>query len=49
MDDVRGDFLAPTQGTTPAAVITNQNKMLRSSKSKENIHKLKLRIMHAAA
>ena len=26
MDDVRGDFLGPPQGTTPAAVIENENK-----------------------
>ena len=25
MDDVRGDFLGPPQGTTPAAVIANKN------------------------
>ena len=24
MDDVRGDFLGPLDGTTPAAVITNK-------------------------
>ena len=24
MDDVRGDFLGPPHGTTPAAVITNK-------------------------
>ena len=28
MDDVRGDFLGPPQGTTPAAVITNKIKSL---------------------
>ena len=26
MDDVRVDFLGPPHGTTPAAVITNENK-----------------------
>ena len=26
MDDVRGDFLGPPHGTTPAAVIANKNK-----------------------
>ena len=26
MGDVRGDFLGPPHGTTPAAVITNKNK-----------------------
>ena len=25
MDDVRGDFLGPPHGTTPAAVIANKN------------------------
>ena len=35
MDDVRGDFLGPPHGTTPAAVITNKNK-LRSFKSSEH-------------
>ena len=25
MDDVRGDFLGPTHGTAPAAVIANKN------------------------
>ena len=28
MDDVRGDFLGPPHGTTPAAVITNKIKSL---------------------
>ena len=27
MDDVRGDFLGPPLGTTPAAVITNKMKL----------------------
>ena len=36
MDDVRGDFLGPPHGTTPAAVIGNKNKM-RSLKSSEHI------------
>ena len=26
MDDVRGDFLGPPHGTTPAAVIANKNR-----------------------
>ena len=26
MDDVRGHFLGPPHGTTPAAVIANKNK-----------------------
>ena len=26
MDDVRGDFLGPSHGTTPAAVMANKNK-----------------------
>ena len=26
MDDVRGDFLGPPHGTTPAAVIANKNQ-----------------------
>ena len=26
MDDVRGDFLGPPHGTTPAAVIADKNK-----------------------
>ena len=29
MDDVRGDFLGPPHGTTPAAVIANKNKSCR--------------------
>ena len=36
MDDVRGDFLRPPHGTTPAAVIANKNK-LRSFKCGEHI------------
>ena len=39
MDDVWGDFLGSPNGTTPAAVITNQSKKVRSFKSKENTHK----------
>ena len=35
MDDVRGDFLGPPHGTTPAAVIANKNKQ-RSFKSSEH-------------
>ena len=27
MDDVRGDFLGPPHGTTPAAVIANKNNL----------------------
>ena len=27
MDDVRGDFLGPPHGKTPAAVIANKNKI----------------------
>ena len=37
MDDVRGDFLGPPHGTTPAAEITNKIK-LRSFKSSEHIN-----------
>ena len=37
MADVRGDFLGPPHGTTPAAVIANKNK-LRSFKSSEHIY-----------
>ena len=37
MDDVRGDFLGPPHGTTPAAVIADKTK-LRSFKSSEHIH-----------
>ena len=37
MDDVRGDFLQPTHGTTPAAVIANKIK-LRSFKSSGHIN-----------
>ena len=37
MDDVRGYFLGPPHGTTPAAVIGNKNKM-RSFKSSEHIN-----------
>ena len=33
MDDVRGDFLGPPHGTTPAAIIANKNK----TDQKENI------------
>ena len=36
MDDVRGDFLGPPHGTTPAAVIAKKMK-LRSIKSSEHI------------
>ena len=28
MDDVRGDFLMPPHGTTPAAVIANKKTLL---------------------
>ena len=37
MDDVRGDFLRPPHGTSPAAVIANKIK-LRSFKSSEYIN-----------
>ena len=37
MNDVRGDFLGPPHGTTPAAVIANK-KLNSSFKSKENIN-----------
>ena len=30
MDDVRGDFLGPPHGTTPAAVITNKIERFES-------------------
>ena len=36
MDDVRGDFLGPPHGTTPASVIAN--KKMRSFKSSEHIN-----------
>ena len=37
---MRGDLLRPPHGTTPAAVVTNMNKMFRSFKSKKiYIHK----------
>ena len=39
MDDVRGYFLRPPHGTTPAAVTTNRNRKLSSLKSSENIQK----------
>ena len=28
MDDLRGDFLGPPHGTTPAAIIANKNQNL---------------------
>ena len=31
MDDVRGDFLGPPHGTTPAAVIANKNLLLEKN------------------
>ena len=37
MDDVRGDFLGPSHGTTPVAVIANKIN-LRSFKSNEHIN-----------
>ena len=37
MGDVRGDFLGPPHGTTPAAVISNKIK-LKSSKRSEHIN-----------
>ena len=37
MNDVRGNFLGPPHGTTPAAVIANKNKT-DPFKSSENIH-----------
>ena len=37
MDDIRGDFLGPPHGTTPAAVKANKNK-LRSFQSSERIN-----------
>ena len=37
MEDVRGDFLGPLHGTTPAAVIINKIK-LRSFNSSEHIN-----------
>ena len=39
MVDVRGDVLRPPHGTTPAAVKSNKNQLMRSFKSNENIHK----------
>ena len=33
MDDVRGDFLRPPHGTTPAAVIANKNKVTHGATS----------------
>ena len=40
MDDVRGDFLGPPHGATPAAVIANKKIKikLRSFKRSENIN-----------
>ena len=38
MDDVRGDFLGPPHGTTPAAVIANKKLKLRSFKRSEHIN-----------
>ena len=37
MDDVRGDFLGPPHGITPAAVIANKNKteILKESEKPE--------------
>ena len=34
MDDVRGDFLGPPHGTTPAAVIATSNKFLPERRDK---------------
>ena len=39
MDDVRGRLLGLPHGTTPAAVITNENIKMSSFKSSENIQK----------
>ena len=39
MDDVRGSFLGLPHGTTPAAVTTNKNIKMSSSKGSENIQK----------
>ena len=39
MDDVRGLFLGMPHGTTPAAVTTNKNMIMSSSKSSRDIQK----------
>ena len=42
MDDVRGDFLGPPHGTTPAAVIANKNNCQTLWKQENiNNHKIK--------
>ena len=42
MDDVRGDFLRPPHGTTPAAEMANKKIKLRSFKSSEHINEKKM-------
>ena len=39
MDDVRGNFLGPPHGTTPAAVIANTNRKVSYFESNENTHR----------
>ena len=38
MDDVRGDLLEPSNSTTPAAVIANENIKVRSFESNDTTH-----------
>ena len=46
MDDVRGDFLGPPHGTTPAAVIANKNNcQTRWKQENINNHKIKHKII----
>ena len=42
MDDVRGRFLGLPQGTTPAAVTTNENIKMNSFEGSENIQKKRM-------
>ena len=46
MDDVRGDFLGPPHGTTPAAIIANKNNCQTLWKQENiNNHKIKHKII----
>ena len=36
MDDVRGDFLGPPHGTTPAAIIASKNKTVKKTTNKQD-------------
>ena len=38
MDDVRGDFLGPPHGTTPATVIAKKRKKVSFFKSSDDIN-----------